>query len=355
MRLRDEFTAKAIAAVHETAASNSIPYLGEGLFPAEKKTGLDLKWIRTSTGLPVTLKASSFDTVSTIRSREGFKISETEMAYFKESMLVKEVDEQEIMRVQESSDPYAKEVLARIFNDAETLVSGAEVVPERMRMQLLSSTSGNPSISISADGATYAYNYDPDNEYKTHNYVQLTLTDMWSDTTHSDPMGDIQTGMDAVANLTGDVIKYVLVSKNTFNYIKNNANVRSAILAQNVSANVFLTDARVQELFRSELGITILVYSKQYINESGQTVKFYPDGVATLLPEGALGKTWFGTTPDERTLLGDPTYDCEIVGTGIAVTVTSTSDPVHTKTTVSEIVLPSFERMSSTYTIDAYR
>ena len=112
MRLTDAFNAKAIAIVHNENVSNKIPYLGEGLFPAQKKMGLDLKWIRTSTGLPITLKASAFDTVSTIRSREGIKISETEMAYFKESMLVKEVDEQEIMRVQDSSDPYAKEVLA---------------------------------------------------------------------------------------------------------------------------------------------------------------------------------------------------------------------------------------------------
>ena len=39
------------------------------------------------------------------------------------------------------------------------------------------------------------------------------------------------------------------------------------------------------------------------------------------------------------------------VDTGIAVAVTTTSDPVNTKTTVSEIVLPSFERMDETYVI----
>ena len=32
------------------------------------------------------------------------------MAFFKESMLVKENDEQEIMRVQDSADPFAQEV-----------------------------------------------------------------------------------------------------------------------------------------------------------------------------------------------------------------------------------------------------
>lgn len=72
MNIRDAYNAKAIALVHTEVASNKIAYLGSGLFPAKKKMGLDLKWIKTSNGLPVTLKASNFDAVSTIRSREGY-------------------------------------------------------------------------------------------------------------------------------------------------------------------------------------------------------------------------------------------------------------------------------------------
>ena len=78
MRLSDAYSAKAIAIAHNEVASNKIAYLGAGLFPAKKKMGLDLKWIKTSKGLPVSLAPSAFDTVSTIRSREGIKIEETE-------------------------------------------------------------------------------------------------------------------------------------------------------------------------------------------------------------------------------------------------------------------------------------
>lgn len=354
MRLRDAYSAKAVALTFEQSASNTIPYLGRALFPAKKKMGLDLKWIKTSKGLPVSLAPSAFDTVSTIRSREGIKIEETEMAYFKESMLVKEVDEQEILRVQESSDPYAQEVLARIYDDANTLIDGAEVVPERMIMQLLNPTNGHPSISISADGATYAYNYDPDGSYASNNYEELTSTDKWSDTTNSDPMGDIQEAQDAIEERTGSRPSIAIMSRQTFNYVKQNAKVQSYILAQNVSANVIITDARVKEIFLSELGVTIVVYTKQFKNESGVATKFFADGFCALVPDGALGNTWFGTTPDERTLMADPNYDTALVDTGIAVTITTTSDPVHTKTTVSEIVLPSFERMDETYVIKAY-
>lgn len=355
MNIRDAYTSKAIALVNTEVASNRIAYLGAGLFPAKKKMGLDLKWIKTSKGLPVSLAPSNFDAVSTLRSREGFKLTETEMAFFRESMLVKEADEQEIMRVQDSTDPYAAEVLSRIFDDANTLVDGANVVPERMIMQLLAPADGSPKISIEANGVTYAYNYDPNGTYKTKNFASLTTgTDKWSDTTNSDPMDDIATALDAVEAETGERPSIMIVSRKTMDYLKQNAKIKSAILAQNTTATVFMNDNRVKEVFSNELGIRIIVYSKQYKKENGTAEKFYPDGFATLIPDGALGSTWYGTTPEERTLMGSGEADVSIVNTGVAVAVTTTSDPVHTKTTVSEIVLPSYERMDSTYVIKCY-
>ena len=343
MNIRDAYSAKAIA------------YLGSGLFPAKKKMGLDLKWIKTSKGLPVSLAPSNFDAVSTLRSREGFKLTETEMAFFRESMLIKEADEQEIMRVQDSTDPYASEVLSRIFDDANTLIDGANVVPERMIMQLLAPSDGHPKISIQANGVNYAYNYDPNNTYATKNFASLeTATDKWDDTTNSDPLDDVATALDAVEAETGERPSIMIVSRKTMDYLKQNKKIRNAILAQNVTANIFMNDNRVKEVFSNELGVSIIVYSKQYKNEAGTAAKFYPDGFATLIPNGALGNTWYGTTPEERTLMGSGEADVSIVNTGVAVAVTTTSDPVQTKTTVSEIVLPSYERMDSTYVIKCY-
>ena len=354
MNIREVYSSKAIALRHTEVSSNKQPYLGLGLFPRKKKTGLDLKWIKTSKGLPVSLAASAFDTRSTIRSREGFKMTETEMAFFKESMLIKEQDEQEIMRIQDSADPFAREVLDRIYDDAETLLEGAEVVPERMRMQLLSAENGHPGISISADGATYNYNYDPDGSYEANNFTELVGTDMWSDTVNSDPITDVMNAQDAVEAKTGTRPSILLVSKQTMNYLKQNVKVRDYTLSQNITANIIMTDNRVKETFSTELGVSIIVYSKQYKDESGIVKKFYPDGMATLIPDGALGNTWYGMTPEERTLIGRPEADVAIVDGGVAVSVTVTEDPVQTKTTVSEICLPSFERMDETYTIKAY-
>lgn len=353
MKITDIFDAKAVAERQTEEASNQIPYLGEGLFPSDKKMGLDLKWIKTHKGLPVSLAPSNFDAKSILRGREGFTIEKTQMAFFRESMLVKEEDEQEIMRVQDANDPYVASVLASIYDDTDTLIEGARVVPERMRMQLLAPiVDGSPRITIESNGVQYSYNYDPDGSYKTGNYTALSAaTDKWTDFTNSDPMDDVMTAQDAVEAKTGSRPVYMLCSKKTMGYLKQNAKIKNAILAQNVTANVFMTDARVMDLFSTELGIQIIVYTKQYKDENGTAHKFYPDDYVTLLPAGALGKTWFGTTPEERTLMGSGEANVALVDTGIAIAVIVTNDPVNTKTTVSEIVLPSYERMDETYVI----
>lgn len=357
MKILDAFNAKALALHWTEAASNRIPYLGEGIFPMRKKLGLDLKWIKGNKGLPVSLAPSNFDAKSVLRAREGLETSETQMAFFRESILVKEVDEQEIMRVEDMNDPYAAEVVARIYDDADTLLEGADVVPERMRMQLLCpENAGHPQIVISSGGVQYSYNYDADGSYATNNYTALAgATDVWTDHANSDPIGDMQAAIDAVEANTGARPTVAIMNAVTFNHVKQNAKVRSAVLAQNVTANVLMTDARVKELFREELGINIVVYNKQYNDEAGVTHKFFADGFCTLIPEGSLGNTWYGMTPEERTLIGSNAADSvALVRNAVAVVVKITEDPVNTKTTVSEIVLPSYERMNETYVIKAF-
>lgn len=354
MKILDVFNAQAVACSYTEAASNKQAYLGKGLFTPKKKAGLDLKLFKTSKGLPVSLMPSNFDAKSTIRSREGFKMQETEMAFFRESMIIKERDVQEIMRVQDTEDPYAAEVLDRVFDDANALIDGADVVPERMIMQLLAPTDGSPKISIQADGVTYAYNYDPNGDYKKENFAELSGTSMWSDTENSDPLDDVQTAIDAVVAKAGSRPAMMIVSKKTMNYLKKNARIKSAVLAQNVTANVLMTDARVKELFSTELGVSIIVYTKQYKMEDGKAAKFYPDGFATLVPDGTLGNTWYGTTPEERNLKDSSDANVSIINTGVAVEVYTDNHPVQTHTVVSEIVLPSYERMDETYVIKAY-
>lgn len=349
MELADLFTPAAIAASFTQTHSNDIPYLGSSLFPARKKAGLDLSWIKGTRGLPVSLKPSAFDTKATFRDRIGVSKIATQMPFFREGYVITEKDRQEILRARDSKDPYVDAVLDHIYDDVNDLVAGAQVVPERMIMQLLAPDSGNAGIDIEANGITYKYNYDPNGTWKASNYVVVSdETAKWNVSATADPLKDIQSMLDTVEDNKGVRPNTAIMSRTTFNYLLASEKVRSAILAQNTTANVFLTDPVVKAAVAQILGVDIVVYSKKYKDESGTSHQFYPDNYVTLIARGSpLGNTFYGTTPEEADLLGSGEADVSIVNTGIAIAQIVIPHPVNIQTIVSEIVLPSYEGMDT--------
>ena len=340
------FSPAAIGASWTEAASNRIPYLGEGLFPARKQAGLDLKWIKGSKGIPVSLMPSAFDAKATFRDRIGVSKVETEMPFFREGFKIKERDRQDILRAQSANDPYVTAAINRVFDDANELIEGALVVSERERMQLLFAPNGNVGITIQANGVEYIYNYDPDGTWKAGNYFELTGQDKWTDTTHSDPFGDIQDAKDAIAAKTGSDLRIAIMNKATFKELRANENIKKRYLTKSGAAFGYLTDNEIIAILKDTNDLDgIVLYDKQFRNESKVASKFVPDGYVALVPAGALGETCYGTTPEEADLMGKGVAPVQIVNTGIAITQETTVNPVNVNTFASEIVLPSYERM----------
>ena len=343
MLLREVLDSRTIAAVAENESSNSIPYLGLNWFPEEKKAGLDLRWVKTHRGLPVTLKPSNFDAIPVLRAHEGLKTEKTQMAFFRESMQIGEEVEQEIARITDETDPYLASALRQVYDDTNNLLRGAEVVPEVMRMQLLS----GQNIVLSSDNTNYTYDYDPNNTWAATNYSALSGNAVWSDATNSTPIDDLNTMRKALAK-KGYVARYVLMNSNTFEYLVNSAQVRNNIIAANALNVLIASDQDIINIIKNRTGLTIVLYDKMYQDYAGNEQYFYPDDYVTLLPEGQVGRTWFGTTPEERTATQVADVDVTMFGTGIAVAVkTEYGPPAKTLTTAAEIVLPSFEGMDS--------
>lgn len=345
MDLREVFTPAAIAANWIEVASNQIPYLGATLFPARKKAGLDLSWLKGSRGLPVSLMPSAFDAKATFRDRIGFEKLETEMPFFREGYKIKEKDRQEMLRVQESTDPYAAEVIARVFDDTRDLVDGANVVPERMIMQLLFPEGGDVGIAIKANGVNYTYKYDTDGSWKTSNYTALTDTATWDKPSTADPFAAFKTVKDAIRSKTGTELTVAIMNSYTFNLLSKTDAVKNRYLTTNGLSLGYLTDAEVKAVVESTSGLRIAIYDKQYRDESKVVHAFVPNGYVCLIPDGALGGTWYGTTPEEADLRGASSAEVSIVNTGVAITRILQEHPVNINTFASEIVLPSFERM----------
>ncbi len=330
-----------IATYWEGVASNTIPYLGEVLFPSQKKVGLTLSWIKGAQGLPVALMPAEFDTEAPIRERIGVSRIETEMAFFRERMVIKEKERQELLNALAAQNAAQLQAIVKpIYDDAANLINGVDVDAERMRMQLISTG----KIGIEANRVKYNYNYN----FKSSHKITLSGTNKWSDTANSNPVRDIMDAMQLAEDDTGNRPTRAVCSRKTWGYLLENERIKKDMNMQN-GQNIILTDNMVQQYFINKLGLTITVYSKKYaLTVAGASQQFFPDDVFTLLPSGNLGTTYYGTTPEEADLMtGASQVQVQIVNTGVAVTTYKKVHPVNVETIVSAIVLPSFEMADS--------
>ena len=355
MKITDIFNAQgAVAYIEQREATNSIPYMGEAFFPLKRKMGIDLKWIKTRKGAGVSLAPSNFDALSTIRPRKGFEIAKSEMPFFRESMIVKEQDEMDIMRVRDMDDPYIDEVLSNIYDDVEELSEGARINMERMRMQLLFPENGNAGISIVANGVNYTYNYDPDGTWRLNNYTVLTGTDKWDAPSTADPVKTLETVRNKLRSMYGAESNVVLMNQNTFNTMTACNALKQRVFPGFDVTKVYVTGEEARVAIENAIGVSVVVYDKMFKDESKVTQKFVPDGYVAIHPARQLGSLWRGTTPEEADLLGSDSADVQIVNNGVAITRVVEPHPVNVNTFASEIVLPSFEAMDECACIKVY-
>lgn len=111
-----------------------------------------------------------------------------------------------------------------------------------------------------------------------------------------------------------------------------------------------MTDTLMRQYLENKLELTIAVYNKKYALQDGSNHLYYPDDYFTLIPDGTLGHTWFGTTPEEADLMsGATSAEVSIVNTGVAITTIKQPHPVNVETIVSAITLPSFETIDNIF------
>lgn len=338
----DLVTAKELAAYYTASPSNKIPYLGQTLFPRKKQLGLDLSWIKGSKGIPVVLKPSVFDSKAPLRDRVGLKKIETEMPFFKEGMLIKEKDRQELNKIIASGNQtYIDLIVSKIFDDVLTLVDGALAQEERLRMQLLATG----LIDVSAEGVDYSYDYQMPSDHKG------TVAISWADE-NATPLEDIMKAQEKINDDLGVTVNRAITTRREWNYLKASKEIKMDIDRIH-GTSIVMTDSMLTQYLQAKYGLTVQIYNKKYKDEQGVTKNYYPEGTFTLIPEGNLGSTYFGTTPEESDLLnGGTDAQVSIINTGMAITTTKQTDPVNVNTKLSMITLPSFERIDEMYILD---
>ncbi|MCQ4921555.1 major capsid protein [Tissierella carlieri] len=337
----DIVTAENVKGYYEETIEGKIQPLGAMLFPRDKQLGLELSFIKGKGGIPVVLKPSAFDVRATLRDRVGLTELKTDMPFFKESMIVKEKDRQDLLTMlQTGNEAYINMVTKRIFDDKRTLLDGAEASEERLRMQLL--TQGK--IAVVANNVDLEYDYGMPTENK------LAAEKSWSDPSANIGKEIMKWIMDAKKK--GITLTRAITNSSTILNLMENTAIKKEILSKSEGIGV-ITPTMIGQWIKSKFGLTIMLYDEVFIDENGITKQYVPDGIFTLIPAGTLGTTMFGTTPEEADLMSGATdAQVAIVNTGVAVTTTKQTDPVNVETKVSMITLPSFEQIDKVFIIN---
>lgn len=319
---------------------NEQPLLGETLFPNTKEIGVKLEWIKGAKNQPVALRLSAYDAKAIRRDRKGIEKYETEMPFFKESMYVDEELRKNLnTMLQTNNQAIVNQILAKIFDDEIELIKASYVALERMRMEVL--TTG--TIKLASNGLSYSYDYGVDASQKK------TVTTSWSDPT-ADIIGDIVSYVEDM-KAQGVTITRAICNSSVAKYFRTNTAIKNGVYVF-ANGTVNVNSARALDYIYNETGVSIYVYDNVYVNEDGEDVKYIPDDTFVLMPDGTLGETHFGVTPEESDLINSLAADVELVDNAIALTTHKEHDPVTVETKVSMVALPSFERANEIVIVD---
>lgn len=336
----DLITANEVAAYWTEKNVNRQPLLGETLFPVVREIGTNLSWIKGAKNQPVGLKLSSYDAKAIRRDMQGIEEVKTKMPFFKESVYIDEDLRVQLNNFIAANNPtLVDSILSRIFDQPASLIDASDITLERMRMQLI--TSG--VITLSSNGQSYTYNYGLGNDQK------INASANWS-IASTDIIGDIEKVIED-AKAQGVVITRAIFNSSVGKTFKTNNALKNAIYVF-ANGTVNVTTDRAISYLESELGISMLQYDNVYVDEQGTAHKYIPDNTIVFLPDGNLGETHKGVTPEESDLTNGLSAKVAVVNNGVAVTTSEIVDPVNVETKVSMVALPSFEMADQIYIMD---
>lgn len=335
MDIKDYINAKEIALYIEQLIP--MDTVDSALFPSTKQYGMEISLAKGAKQKAVALRQSSFDVA--VRPRvlnASVSVEKKEMPFFKESILIQERERQQLMlALSANNENIVQAILGTIFENYASLIDGAYVQQRRMRAQIIQ----NGTINMNSEDGDIVIDYGVPG---THKETISTSGKKWSSIT-ADIVGDIKRWQKVITDEGYAKPSRMILTDKTLSYILQNTAIINDI--KGLNTNYIVTDNDIINYLKTKLGVTVAVVNGTFVNESGQTVSYYDDNKITLIPTGTLGRTVFGTTPEEAdSIFGSGKLDTQIVNTGVAITTMVKEDPVTVETKVSQLLLPSFER-----------
>jgi len=340
MTLQDFINSAQIALYIQNLPSEST--IDKVLFPADKQLGTEIELAKGSQQRPVALRMSTFDVAVKPRAlNASLDIHKKEIPFFKESILIKEKDRQKLLLAMAANNlNLVNNLLSQIFNNYKALVDGAEVQMRRARAQAIQ----HGAINIVTEDGDIVVDYEGPEEHKE----VLTGTAMWSNP-DADVIGDIIAWQQIMVNDGYAAPSIMILTEKTLTYILKNTAIIDELKAQRLGT-VIVTRQDIINYLSTKIGLSVAIVNGIYRAENGQAFNYYDDDVVTLIPTGAIGRTVYGTTPEEADLqYGSKAHDTSVVNTGVAITTMPKVDPVTIETKVSQLAIPSFDRIDECF------
>lgn len=312
------------------------PFLGEVLFPEDKVEDIDIAYIKGANNLSVAASVHGFDTETEIGSREAQEFVKQRLALIKRKIKMSEelLIKLNTPRTQKEFESAKKQA----FDDIDKMVMAVRTRVEAMRMEML--TTGK--IVTNENNANISLDYGvPSGNIKT-----LAGTSLWTDPL-SDPIVDMRTWADSLVDSVGIRPTRALTSNAVMAALTTHDKVRKAVFGSNYDK--VMSRNQLNEFLEAQSLPTIATYDDRYrvqnANGTYTSKRFFDENKFVMMPDGLLGETIYGLTPEEIELSGKDGNEIS-EDNKITVQIYRTTDPVARWTKAVATALPSFPTAS---------
>lgn len=306
--------------------------LGDTLFPSVKTDEFSIEYILGANGAPVSASIHGDESETQIASREGLRTIVQDMALIKRKIPMRE---RLILALSQASNNAQIEQLKNTyFNDVDNMVNAVLTRVEAMRFEVLF----DGQLNINEN------NFKAKLDYKVPaaNKITLAAADQWSDDS-SDPIEQLRTWAEQVAEATGALPTRVLTSAKVLNTLLAHPKVRTALFgsqSDRLLTRVELNQA-LQAMELPQIAVDRRTYRVQKNDGTYITKRYVPENKLVMMPDGAMGNAFFGVTAEEIELRNEADVQFQNFGNVIAC-LYKEPDPVTVWTKAVARALPSF-------------
>lgn len=318
MNVQDVISQKALIDYSRAFPINNQAF--GALFPTARVDGLEFDMIKGAYNRPVSAHFHAFDVETENGQRYGYKRSTQGLEFIKRKY---QLNEKEIMMIRTPRTSQEQQyAINYIYDDITKLRLSIETRVERMRAEVLSTG----QLSINENGyVAQTIDFGVPDEHK----FDLKWTDENADVLQD--LYKIRTQIRDDSETDTTVERIITSEKVLYNLLKNKT-LRSAILG--IQKDRILTQAELNAgLTRMNLP-TFTTDDRKYAEETienGQlvrkNVRYIDEDKVILLPNGILGNTFRGTTPEAQELRASGVANVDDMG-DITLTSWHNQDPV---------------------------